>query len=51
MNNYAKYQHHKQKINIKKNHKIAYFYIFRRSKNGPLKEKILKLVFYVLEPR
>ena len=53
MNNYAKYQHPKQKFSIfLKNHKIAFFYIFRGSKKmGPLKKKKFKFFFYVLDPR
>ena len=36
---------------FEKNHKIAFFTLFEGQKNRPLKEKNLKLVFYVIEPR
>ena len=47
-------QDYKQKLNFFENHKIAYFYIFRRSKKlGPAKNNILKnfslYMFYNLD--
>ena len=52
MNNYAKYQHPKQKFNIfLKNRKIAFLTFFEGLKKlGPLKKKILNYFFYVLDP-
>ena len=41
----------KKKKKNGKNYKIAFFTFFEGQKKGPLEKKIVKLFFYVLEPR
>ena len=51
MKDCTRYHHSKKKKKLLKITKLHFFTFFEGQKKGPLEKKIVKLFFYVLEPR